>query len=600
LPSLTTPQTSVDLTTISDVSPPAMPEPDIFEPSQDTFKDIVDKIKEQYTFQNVEGNKIQINQTKQERKEEKQRQQQEKQQKKELKKQNKMQRAIRKIQALNEIIGIKNKLINKGKLFKQGLRNSDRISVLERKSSLRSSSPTRESGTPVSPFKGGEKMQKGGGDIDTLMGNKLEELYQEINIIAYMNQIYSDTMPYELLLILLTDFNFEYSGVSDASGNMVPLSELPENLSYTTPDYYPMVLSRGEYLLKFQTDLSNLISNQNIGLTEEQKQMLESFTKVVSPVVPEATDETTVEYNTEALEEKLGSENFNLTPIIERMGEIVLTKKNVPCFLSVIDESFKIKDYLRDMGKIWLTILEELSKKPIGPKDLVPDRKIIFDITKTGVLPYSGDRRGAEGLSIPNTEVKNSLQRIHLITALLTFNAEKCILDNPLPENKKISSYIEELNTVLKLDELCREKKPDNNLLEIKNLILKLRTYNEKIYTIIIYLLTIIGAILFDVTKPYFPCQIKEYTISILKTIDTETRLTGGEKTVGVTNEQIFQWIVPILTNLLDNKLPKTKDEIKCADETCVNPTKGMCTIMGGSKTKKNRKHPKNRSLRFK
>jgi len=70
-------------------------------------------------------------------------------------------------------------------------------------------------------------------------------------------------------------------------------------------------------------------------------------------------------------------------------------------------------------------------------------------------------------------------------------------------------------------------------------------------------LLTIIGAILFDVTTPYFPCQIKKYTSTIFKTINPTSRRTGEEKTVGITNEEIFKSIHDILTNLLESNFTK-------------------------------------------
>lgn len=583
-----TPESTVDFSTTSGALGLSLD----FEP-KNTFKEIVNKLEK--ATSKIEENKININQTKQERKEQKQQQQKKKQKEKEEKKKNKMLRAVKKIQALNEIKG---NLISKGKLFKEGLKKSDRISVLERKSSLRSSSPP---GSQISV--GGAMIQKGGGVIDALIGNKLEELYADVNIIAFMNQIYSNLMPYELLLILLTEFDFEYSGVSDASGNMVPLSKLSENLSATTPDYYPMVLSRGKYLLKFQTELSNLISNPNIGLTEEQKQMLESFTTVVSPVVPETTEETTVEYNTEELETKLASENFKLTPIIEQMANMVLSKKNVPCFLSEMnsdtDSVNNINNYLNGMGNAWLTILKNLSESEREDNtDLNIFQHIIFDITETGVLQSTIDRATAPGLNIPSNDVKDSLQNIHLITTLLTidFSAEQgqgCRLINPFPTSDlSMSTYFGNLTTALELNNICNPSSSSSsspNLPNITIIVKKLFELQQKstinIRILIIYLLSILGAILFDVTELYFPNFINEENQKQLLTI------IGGQGTssVLVTNEEIMKNFNLVLDNIL-SKIPT---------ETCEQLTREG---MGGGrkKTKKNRKHSKNRSIRFK
>lgn len=598
---IVTPQSTVDVTPTSgelELSPD-------FEP-KNTFKDIVDKLYEYKTTKKLEEKKININKTKEERKQEKQVQQKAKQKAKDLKKTKKMQRAVAKIKALNAIKGeLKSK---RGQ--NQGIENIQRISVIERKGSLRQTA-----------YSGGAIIQKGGGVIDTLIGNKLEELYQEVNIIAFMNQIYSNIMPYELLLILLTEFDFEYSGISNKDGEMIPLSNIPDNADATNPEFYPMVLSRGEYLLKFQTELRNLISNPNIGLEDENKIMLTRFAeKQVETIAIEETEETPIEYNTEALENELTDPSFTIKNSLENMRNNVLVEKNVPCFLNKIntdsDTNRMIKDYLRDMGKTWLIILKEVSEEKTGNKDLVPNRDIIFNITESGVLPYPIDRGTAKGLTIPNDDVKASLQNIHLITTLLTIDLSEgtCSLQNPLPNDIIINNYITTLNKNLELENLCREGQlNNNNLQEIRNLITKLITYNEKIYTIIIYLLTIIGAILFDVTKPYFPCQIKKYTSTIFKTINPTSRRTGEEKTVGITNEEIFKSIHDILKNLFETDLPKKEDEIKCeelpdnkyiVDDTCVNPIedaiKGMCLMMGGTKTKRNKKHSKNRSLRFK
>ena len=612
LPSLTTPQSSVDLTTITEAEQPAMPtQEELFEPSIDTFADIVKNIKAQDTFQEVEENKIQINQTKQLKKEQKQQKQKEKQEKKELKKKNKMLRAVKKIQALNEISGLKNKLIGKGTLFKQGLRNSDRISILERKSSLRSSSSPRG---PPTLFEGGGEIQKGGGIIDTLIGNKLEELYADVNIIAFMNQIYSNLMPYELLLILLTEFDIEYSGVSDASGNMVPLSNLQEDLS----DYYPMVLSRGEYLLKFQTELSNLIKNENLGLTEEQKTMLEEFTTVESPVETEPTEDTE-RYNTSELEDKLASEQFNFVPIIRQMENMVLSKKNVPCFLFQMNlnqyTKNAISNYLNDMSEKWLTILISINKD-----DIFKDINIFEQIPIP--KPYGAD-------------IRNALENMHLITILLTIHSTEtgCQLINPFPANEEIAGYVNKLNENLELNTYCnpinntgvrRSSRLYGDLSIIKNIIRIIRTITKvDLQIIIIYILSILGAVLFDVTKLYFPNKEKTYRKQILNIIRPQVRgLTGEEKTVFVSNEEIFRFLTSIVGNILI--LLPNDDKLNCASEDNIdNPEIELPTMEdtlvpgeqpleveeddprtdlngGRKKTKKNRKHSKNRSLRFK
>jgi len=652
LPSLTTPQYSVDLTTITEVEQPAMPtKENLFEPSKDTFADIVNDIKAQVTFQKVEENKIQINETKQLIKKQKQQQQKEKQEKKELKKKNKMLRAVKKIQALNAISGpsdIKNKLIDKEKSFKQfkqGSRSSDRISIKERKSSLRSRSA---SGTAPPLIEGGGKIQKGGGIIDTLIGNKLEELYADVNIIAFMNQIYSDSMPYELLLILLTEFNFEYSGVSDASGNMIPLSDLPEDLSETDPKFFPMVLSRGEYLLKFQTELSNLIKNENLGLSEENKTILESFTEVVTTVVTEATEETeatvvtegteetedteekNVEYNTEELEDILASDQFNLTPIIEQMENIVLTKKNVPCFLlgmnSNQDTKNAISNYLNGMSETWLTILNNINK---DDNENSPLKGInIFQI------PINDSN---------NADIRNAFENMHLITILLTIHSTGtgCELRNPFPDNpdnQEIANYLSALNDKLDLNTYCN---PGNNvgvrqsarfygdLAIIKDIILTIRKIKMvDLQIIIIYVLSILGAVLFDVTKLYFPNKEKTYRRQILNIIRPQAKqVTGEEETVYVSNEEIFRFLTTIVGNILillpNNEKLTCEEEIYENEENIDNPEIELPTMVdtldenedpleveeddhgtelngGRKKTKRNKKHSKNRSLRFK
>jgi len=204
---------------------------------------------------------------------------------------------------------------------------------------------------------------------------------------------------------------------------MVPLSKLSElsELSEILKDYYPMVLSRGEYLLKFQTELSNLIKNENLGLTSDQKTMLQPFATVESPVVTERTEETE-KYNTEDLEDKLASDQFNLTPIIEQMENMVLSKKNVPCFLlqmnSNEDTKNAISNYLNDMSEKWLTILISINKD-----DIFKDINIFEQIT----IPKS---YGAD--------IRNALENMHLITILLTIHSTEfgCELINPFPDNQ--------------------------------------------------------------------------------------------------------------------------------------------------------------------
>ena len=507
---------------------------------------------EQKTTNGIEKNKIVINKTKQVKKTEKQQKQKEQQEARDLKKKGKMQRAVAKFKALNKVAIPK--LTAKRKNI-QDIRKSARITVRERKGSLRSA---------VSPLGGGGMIQKGGGVIDTLIGNKLEELYTDVNIIAFMNQIYSNNMPYELLLILLIEFDFEYSGISNESGEMIPLSQLPTDLEEISPNLYPMVLSRGEYLLKFQRELSNLINNSNIGLSEENKIILEKFTSVeVIDIIDSTTD-----YNTDALENVLTDDNFNILSSLEEMKSKVLVEKNVPCFLLKINSNTElINNYLNSMSFAWLTILKNVSEsKSTDDKDLNKFQEAVFDLTESGVLPSSIPRSTAAGLAIPSPDVKASLQNIHLITTLLTFKEhdDTCELYNPLvvdEEERMISKYIRELNTVLKLKELCKDGvSSDNNLKEIKELMTKLRSYDHiSIHTIIIYLLTIIGAILFDVTELYFPNFINEENQKNLLTI-----IRGQDsRSVLVTNEDIMKNLNLVIENILSNIPTETCEEFQ-------------------------------------
>ena len=70
--------------------------------------------------------------------------------------------------------------------------------------------------------------------------------------------------------------------------------------------------------------------------------------------------------------------------------------------------------------------------------------------------------------------------------------------------------------------------------------------------------------------------------------------------------------IIHILNNIPTQTCDEIQGEITAAEEAATEAvtaeeaateavtTKGMCLMMGGTKTKRNKKHSKNRSLRFK
>jgi hypothetical protein len=589
------------------------------------FQEIVNnllQINNQDQGKGIAEENINIKKTKKQIKEAKEKKQIERQQKKENKRKEKMERAILKVKAINSL--------KVSKLKEVENRKSQRIKVLVNKNSLRSRGTSLEGGGIKSV-----NIQRGGANIDTLIGDKLEELYQDVNIIAFMNQIYSNIMPYELLLILLTEFDFEYSGVSNELGKMIPLWELPVDLSESNPNYYPMTLSRGKYLLKFQTELRNLIKNKNLGLSDGNKTILESFTEVVTtvvtPDVTEATEETTIEYNTEGLETVLVSEEFDLISSLEEMDKKIKSEKNVPCFLDKIntdiDTKNLINNYLNGMSSAWLTILKELSEsEPTDNTDLNTFQGKIFDFTKTGVLPFGGDRGTGEGLSIPSNEVKVGLQNIHLITTLLTidFSGDACSLQNPFPDTDlSMNTYFTNLNSNLNLETLCKSTNGttiprDVPLSMIKNIVVLLFKKQQEteinIRILVMYMLSILGAILFDVTELYFPNFINnDFQIQLLTVIRDGIRTTGSEITVGVTNEEIMEKLDMVIDIILSYIPTKTCDKARAeaaeeaeeAEEAATAATEAATgEEMGGgrkkTKTKKNRKHSKNRSIRFK
>jgi len=436
-----------------------------------------------------------------------------------------------------------------------------------------------------------------------------------------MNQIYSNIMPYELLLILLTEFDFEYSGISDAEGNMVPLSQLPTDLEEISPNLYPMVLSRGEYLLKFQTELSNLISNPNIGLSEENKIILKKFTKVSVSLVTEATEDEDAKYNTAELEKVLVNDEFTIIPSLEEMTDKVLAKKNVPCFLDKMNKDIETNDlinnYLSSMSNVWLTILKNLSESErTEMTDLNTFQNEIFDITETGVLPSSRDRASAEGSNIPSLAVKTSLQNIHLITTLLTIDLSggSCSLQNPFPvTDLSMNNYFTELEIELELNNICKSTSTStstslqrsSSLFNIKKIVKTLFDLQEQsrinIRILIIYLLTIIGAILFDVTELYFPNFINEENQTNLLTI-----IAGQDSraSILVTSEDIMKNISLVIENILSNIPTQTCEEAEEAAKAAAEAAEAAAGEMGGGrktvKSKRNKKKNKRKTVKSK
>jgi hypothetical protein len=559
---------------------------------------------------------IKIKKTKKQIKEAKEKKQIERQQKKENKRKEKMERAILKVKEIKKSQVSKLKEVEK--------RKSDRIIELVKKTSLRSRRSSFEGGGII-PI----KIQHGGGPLDTIIGNKLEELYQDVNLIDFMNQIYSDVMPYELLLILLTEFDFEYSGISDASGNMVPLSNIPEDESenmnmdqvetedtevgaeniktdnlVTNSNYYPMALSREEYLLKFQTELRNLISNKNIGLTHENEEMLKQFTDINT----EVTETQTTETIQSKLENKLIDTSFTIIPSLEEMTKKIKMEKNVPCFLYKINTDMSannlINNYLNGMSSAWLTILKELSEsEPTDNTDLNIFQEKIFDLDI-----ISSTKEGAT-----TGALKESLQKIHLITTLLTidFSGNTCSLQNPFPATDlTMNTYFTNLNSNLNLETLCtsttdgssrnlpRVGQVSSTITIVTKLFQLQQVSNINIRILIIYLLTIIGGILFDVTELYFPNLINDSFQTQLLTVIRGLRTTGREITVGVTNEKIMIELNNVIIHILNNIPTKTCDEIQ--GEITAADSEEMGGGRKKTKTKRNKKHSNNRSIRFK
>ena len=78
------------------------------------------------------------------------------------------------------------------------------------------------------------------------------------------------------------------------------------------------------------------------------------------------------------------------------------------------------------------------------------------------------------------------------------------------------------------------------------------------------------GAVLFDVTKLYFPNKEKTYRKQILNIIRPQVKgLTGQEKTVVVTNEEIFRFLTTIVGNILI--LLPNDEKLTCGPEISEN-----------------------------
>ena len=146
---------------------------------------------------------------------------------------------------------------------------------------------------------------------------------------------------------------------------------------------------------------------------------------------------------------------------------------------------------------------------------------------------------------------------------------------------------------------------------------------NVDLQITIIYLISILGAVLFDVTELYFPNKEKEYRKKILNVIHEGRGLSGDEETVGVTNEEIFEKLATIIDNLLvlvsDDSKIQCVDDINSINERNIDDpnsvritkidsygnkdcSKGICVIMGGSriKSKRNKKKNKRKTVKSK
>ena len=167
-----------------------------------------------------------------------------------------------------------------------------------------------------------------------------------------------------------------------------------------------------------------------------------------------------------------------------------------------------------------------------------------------------------------------------------------------------MNTYFTNLNSKLNLETLCTSTTGRNvprvgplSIIKsiVKQLLQKQTDTKINIRILIIYLLTILGAILFDVTELYFPNFIdNNFQTTLLTQIRYGILTTGRETTVGVTNEQIMEKLKITIENILSKIPTKTCDQARAEAATAEE--------MGGGrkKTKKNRKHSKNRSIRFK
>jgi hypothetical protein len=162
-----------------------------------------------------------------------------------------------------------------------------------------------------------------------------------------------------------------------------------------------------------------------------------------------------------------------------------------------------------------------------------------------------------------------------------------------------MNTYFTNLNSNLNLETLCtsttdgssrnlpRVGQVSSTITIVTKLFQLQQKSNINIRILIIYLLSILGAILFDVTELYFPNFINEENQKELLTI-----IRGqGTTSVLVTNEEIMQNFYLVLEKIL-SRIPT---------ETCSQLTReGMGGGRKKTKTKRNKKHSKNRSLRFK
>jgi len=277
------------------------------------------------------------------------------------------------------------------------------------------------------------------------------------------------------------------------------------------------------------------------------------------------------------------------------------------------------------MSSAWLNYIKKNYQKSeqTDNTELNTFQGKIFDFTESGVLPYKGNRASAAYRESPTGDVKGQLQKIHLITTLLTidFSGGTCSLQNPFPDTDlSMNTYFTNLNSNLNLETLCTSTNgttvPRNvQLSMIRNIVDLLFKKQEEtginIRILVMYMLSILGAILFDVTELYFPNFIdNNFQTTVLTIIRNGTRTTGSEITVGVTNEQIIGKNLTLRIKNILSKIPTgnmrelCEAEAEAAQEEAATEAVTATEEMGGgrkkTKTKRNKKHSKNRSLRFK